>query len=173
MNELLRISVLARTALMLTVLVMPGRLQAAPGTILFSDNFERAALAPWTTTDPAFSGILTGPDVSNSPTRGASTNGAAVTVTSPTFSTAVPSAEVTIWIRRGDDAFSEDPDDEENLLVQYRRADNTWATLTRHAGNGTPAEIFQDSFYLPPDGLHGTFALRLQQTAGSGATFDF
>lgn len=158
---------------MLALLVVPGRSQAAPGDILFSDNFERAALAPWTTTDAGVSGILTGAQVSNSPTRGAYTSNTSVTVTSPTFSTAVPSAELTVWVRRGSDAFSEDPDGGENLNIQYRRADNSWATLTTHMGAGTTGQVFQDSFFLPADALHGNFAVRLEQTGGSGFNFDF
>jgi len=164
--------VLGRSALLL-VLLITGRAHAAPGAILFSDNFERAALAPWTTTNAGVSGILTGGQVSNSPSRGAYTSNTAVTVTSPTFNTSVPAAELTVWVRRGSDAFSEAPDGNENLIIQYRRADNSWGTLNRHLGGGTPGEIIQESFFLPPDGLHGNFAVRLQQTGGSGFDFDY
>ena len=58
---------------------------AAPGDTLFSDDFERAAIAPWTTTNAANSGILSGAQVSSSPTRGLFTRRGVVTTTSPTF----------------------------------------------------------------------------------------
>ena len=41
-------------------LLAPFSVLAAPGDILFSDNFERGAMAPWTTTNGSRSGILTG-----------------------------------------------------------------------------------------------------------------
>ena len=72
--------------------------------MLFSDGFERNQLAPWTTTNPSRSGILTGAAVSNGGTRGAFTRRNPVTVTSPTFNAAVPAASLSIWVRRGSDA---------------------------------------------------------------------
>jgi len=170
---MIRFSALAGTALILSALILPGRSYAAPGDVLFSDDFERASLAPWTTTDPAISGILTGPQVSSSGTRGGYTSNSAVSVTSATFSTLVPAADLSIWVRRGSDAFSEDPDNNENLVLEYQRADSSWGTLFTYVGSGTPGQIFQDTFQLPPDALHGNFAIRLRQTSGSGSDWDY
>ncbi len=147
--------------------------RAAPGDVLFNDNFERAALAPWTTTNAGVSGILTGGAVSNSPTRGAFTSNIAVIVTSPTINAAVPSAQVSLWIRRGSDVFSEDTDAGEDFILEYRRANNTWSALATYLGGGVNGEIIQPTFQLPPDALHANFALRLRQTGGSGFSFDF
>ncbi len=146
---------------------------AAPGDVLFSDNFERATLAPWTTTNGARSGILTGGAFSNSPNRGGFTRNNAVSVTSPTFSTAVPAARVNIWIRRGSDAFSEDTDPGEDLILEFRRANGSFGILRTYPGSGVNGEIINDVLTLPPDALHGSFALRLRQTAGSGFDFDY
>ena len=52
--------------LLAALLMTPVAVFAAPGDILFSDNFNDAALAPWTTTDASLSGILTGGPTSNS-----------------------------------------------------------------------------------------------------------
>lgn len=150
-----------------------GTAYAAPGDVLFVDGFERASLAPWTTNNTNRSGIATGAQVSNGGTRGAFTRYDPVTVTSPTFSTAVPAAELSVWVRRGSDAFSEYPDPGEDLLIEFRRADGTWGVLARYPGGGAEGQIFNDVLRLPPDGLHGSFALRLRQTGGSGAPFDF
>ncbi len=154
-------------------MVLAGQGLAAPGDVIFSDNFERAALAPWTTNNGTRSGILTGADVSNSGTRGAFTRHGTVTTTSPTMNANVPAAELAVWVRRGSDAFSENPDGNENLVIEYQRADSSWASLLTYTGSGSQGQIFNDSILLPPDALHGSLALRFRQTGGSGSDFDY
>lgn len=154
------------------VLAAPGA-GAAPGTTLFSDDFERAALAPWTTTNAANSGILAGAQVSSSPTRGLFTRRAAVTTTSPPFNAAVPAAELAIWVRRGSDLFSEDPDTGEDLVLEYQRSDSSWEQLWVYNGAGTAGQIYQDTLALPPEALHTNLAIRARQTGGSGTDFDY
>ena len=144
------------SALLSAVVWLPDTGQAAPGDILFSDDFNRVALAPWTTTNPAVSGILVGGPTSGSNPRAAYTSNQAVIITSPAFNAAVPSARLTIWIRRGDDQFSEDPDAGENLVLEYQRADTSWVQLSNYFGSGTPGQIYQVSFVLPLDALRGT-----------------
>jgi uncharacterized repeat protein (TIGR01451 family) len=148
---------------------------AAPGDILFSDNFNDTSLAPWTTTDTSRSGILTGGQTSGSGPRAAYTRNGPVTVTSPTFSASVPAARLQIWVRRGSDAInnSEDTDAGEDFYIEYRRADNSWALLNRYLGSGTNGQIYNDSFLLPPDALHGNLAIRVRQIAGSGYDYDY
>jgi uncharacterized repeat protein (TIGR01451 family) len=146
---------------------------AAPGDILFRDTFERSLLAPWTTTNPLVSGILTGPQVSNSPTRGAYTSNQAVTITSPSINANVPAAELRYWVRRGSDAFSEDTDAGEDFVIEYRRADNSWGPIATYLGSGINGEIIQGRTRLPADARHGSLAIRARQTNGSGPTYDF
>jgi uncharacterized repeat protein (TIGR01451 family) len=160
-------------ALLVALICVPGGSIAAPGDILFSDNFSRNNLAPWTTSNPAVSGILVGGQTSGSPPRAAYTSNQAVAVASPAFNAAVPSARLTIWIRRGDDAFSEDPDGGEDFLLEYQRADSSWGPLSNYFGSGTPGQIYQDSFVLPLDALHAALSVRLRQTGGSGFDFDY
>ncbi len=152
---------------------LPAAAFAAPGDILFSDNFERAALGPWTTTSGSRSGILAGPEVSGSPTRGVFTRRNVVTVTSPTIAAAVPAAELSQRVRRGSDPYSQYPHRGENLALEYRRTNGTWATLRVYQGGDTPGEIFTETFSLPADALHGNFAVRLRQTGGSNGNFDW
>jgi uncharacterized repeat protein (TIGR01451 family) len=159
--------------LLLAASLAPLRADAAPGDILFSDNFERATLGPWTTTDGTRSGILTGAQVSNSPTRGAYTRHNVVTITSPSFGAAVPAARLSYWVRRGSDAFSEDPDAGEDLVLEYRRADLSWAQIALYDGAGINGQIYNDVFLLPPDALHGNLAIRARQNGGSGSDFDY
>lgn len=159
-------------ALLAALLVLPCTAPAAPGDILFSDDFNDATLAPWTTTDATRSGILTGAQVAASGSAAYTRNGV-VSVTSPTFNAAVPFARLDIWVRRGSDVFSEDTDSGEDLYLEYQRADSTWGLLGSYLGSGTKGQIYNDSFSLPPDALHGSLALRLRQTAGSGFDFDY
>lgn len=148
-------------------------LQAAPGDVLFSDNFERATIAPWTTNSSTRSAILTGAQVSNSGTRGLFTRHGTVTTTSANINAGVPTAELALWVRRGSDAFSENPDGNENLVIEYRRSNGSWVTLLTYTGSGTAGQIFNDTVFMPPDGLHATLALRVRQTGGSGSDFDY
>ncbi len=161
------------SALLTAALGMFGMTQAAPGDILFSDDFSRNNLAPWTTTNAGVSGILVGGQTSGSNPRAGYTSNTAVTVTSPSFNAAVPVARLSIWIRRGSDQISEEPDGGENFVLEYQRADNSWGQLSTYLGSGTPGQIYQDSFLLPADALHGALSVRVRQTAGSGFDFDY
>ncbi|MDH4314724.1 MAG: hypothetical protein OEW68_07780 [Gammaproteobacteria bacterium] len=170
------LSMTGRIAMIALLITVPSMLRpafAAPGDILFRDTFERAALAPWTTTNALVSGIMTGPQVSSSPTRGAFTSNLAVTITSPTFNAAVPAAELRYWVRRGSDAFSEDTDAGEDLVLEYRRADGSWGQVATYPGGGVNGEIIQGRTRLPLDARHGALAIRARQTNGSGPTYDF
>ena len=157
-----------------TLALLPVAGVAAPGDILFSDNFNDATLAPWTTTNAARSGILTGAQVAASGSA-AYTRNDVVTVTSPTFNAAVPAARLTLWIRRGSDAIpgSEDTDGGEDFYVEYQRADLTWGVVQIYLGGGTNGQIYNASFTLPADALHGALALRVRQIAGSGFDYDY
>lgn len=157
------------------VVLLPVISQAAPGDILFSDNFNDTSLAPWTTNDATRAGILTGGQTSGSNPRAAYTRHGAVTVTSPVINAAVPAARLDIWIRRGSDALnnSEDTDPGEDFYVEYRRADNSWGLLNAYLGSGTKGQIYTDSYALPADALHANLAIRVRQIAGSGVDFDY
>lgn len=159
-------------ALLAALLLLPVTATAAPGDILFSDNFNDGTLAPWTTTNGARSGILTGAQVAASGSAMYTRNNV-VSVTSPTFNAAVPFARLDIWVRRGSDVFSEDTDSGEDLYLEYQRADSSWVILGSYLGSGTKGQIYNDSYSLPPDALHGSLALRLRQTSGSGFDFDY
>lgn len=145
---------------------------AAPGDVLFSDDFNDGSIAPWTRSVNSRSNVSNAGGFASSG-FGAFTRRGPVTVTGPTFNAAVPGAQLSLWVRRGSDAFSEDTDANEDFVIEYRRADNTWVTLASYLGAGTNGQIFTDSFVLPADALHGSLALRVRQTAGSGTDFDY
>ena len=151
--------------------LVPVCVLAAPGDTLFSDDFEDGTLPAWTTTNGAFSGVSNAAGFGNG--FGAFTRNGVVTLTSPTFNAAVPEAQLDIWVRRGADFFSEDTDAGEDFVLEYQRADSSWGSLRTYFGSGTNGQIYNDSFILPPDALHGSLALRVRQTGGSGFDFDY
>lgn len=155
------------------LLLAPGLLLAAPGDTLFSDDFEDGSLAPWSTSNGSVSGVSNSAGYAGSGVFGAYTSNQAVTVTSPFFNAAVPEARLEIWIRRGSDTFSEDTDSGENLVLEYRRSDNSWAQLASYLGSGTKGQVYQETFVLPADARHGALSLRLRQTGGSGFDYDY
>ncbi len=164
----------AMTALAaLTAVLSAATAAAAPGDILFSDNFEDGTLAAWTTSNASVSGVSNNPGYAGGGAWGAYTSNQAVIVTSPSFGASVPDARLDIWVRRGADSFSEDTDNNENFVLEYRRADNSWGALRTWLGSGTKGQVYQESFLLPADALHGSLAIRLRQTQGSGFDYDY
>lgn len=154
-------------------LLIPSVAASAPGDTIFADDFEDGTLFPWVTSNAVASGVSNAPGFSGSGVWGAFTRHTSVSVTSPAMPAGVPEAQLQIWIRRGADSFSEDTDTNEDLVLEYRRANNTWASLRTYFGSGTNGQIYNDTFILPPDALHNNLALRLRQTSGSGVDFDY
>ena len=100
----------------------------------FNDNFEDGTLAPWTMTGSGGVGTHT----HNSGSRSMYLYYRTTYMYSPfiDLSTAV-SAELSCWVRRGSDAFSEEPDAGEDLLIQYRNQGLTYTTLQTLYGSVT------------------------------------
>jgi len=168
-----KLSLRCQIALLAVTALLPVSSMATPGDILFSDNFEDGNLGPWSTTNASISGVRNSPGFAGTGSFGAYTSNAAVTVTSPSINAAVPEARLDIWVRRGSDLFSEDTDPGEDFVFEYQRADSSWVALRTYLGSGTKGQIFNDTYILPQDALHGSLALRLRQTGGSGFDFDY
>jgi len=167
-------SILRLPAVLACLAMLPAAALGAPGDVLFSDNFNDGTLAPWTTTDATRSGITNSAPLVASGSA-LYTRNDAVTVSSQSFNAAVPAASLSLWVRRGSDAFagSEDTDAGEDLYIEYRRADNSWGLLNIYLGSGTNGQIYTDALTLPADARHGTLAIRVRQIAGSGVDFDY
>lgn len=145
---------------------------AAPGDILFSDDFE-SGLANWTIV-PNNGSAGIGTATSNSGASSLFTRWQNVTVTSSSIDTSsAAQIEVAVWIRRGDDSFSENPEAGENLLLQYLDSFNNWITINTFPGNGAQGEIFNFSTLLINTALHVNFQIRVQQTSGNGVDWDY
>ncbi|HLO63431.1 MAG TPA: DUF6701 domain-containing protein, partial [Azonexus sp.] len=108
-------------------------------------------------------------------TRAMFTRWAQVTVQSPTVNLAGKAgAQLSFWMRRGDDSFSECPEASgENYLVKYRASDNTWKILAQYPSAPSAAlcdggPVYLPVIELPPDALHANFAMQFFQPSGSG-----
>lgn len=148
---------------------------AAPGDIVFADNFDAgavscSALSPnWSGSVGNFTGV--GTFTANSGSCALFTRGGVVTVASRTFDLSSASgADLTFWLRKGSDAFSEDPDETEaSLVLEYRTSGGGWTELrTFDAPTLTPGQVVNVSETIPFDGLHGAAQVRFRQLGGSG-----
>lgn len=151
-------------------LMLLTSVHAAPGDILFSDDFESGSLAAnWTvnTSGGGSAGVSTA--TASSGTQSMFTRWNAVAVTSNVIDTNVPAATLDVWVRRGADAFSEDPEaSDEDLVIEYRDDTGSWVELENFPGGGAPGEIFTSTYTLPAAARHANFQLRIRQTGGDG-----
>ena len=136
----------------------------------FTDNFEDGTLAPWTKS--GYGGV--GTHTSNSGSRSMYLYYDTTYMDSPIIdlSNAI-SASLSCWVRRGHDSFSEEPDEGENLLIQYRNQGLTYTTLQTLLGSGTAGQIYQLNFNLPGSAFHTNFRIRFYLTDGSRGSFDY
>ena len=133
------------------------------------ERFE-SGFGNWSTTNATRSGV-------NGDTFQSSSNSMflrhnTVTSTSIAFDSS-ELGEITVWVQRGADSFSENPDNGEDLTLQYLNASNNWITLETFLGNGTPGEIFDRTYAMPESALHGGFRVRANLNGASGSDFDY
>ncbi len=96
-----------------------------------------------------------------------------VTATSIAIDMDQPLAALEVWIRRGANAFSDRPEGNENLVLEYLDDSNNWVTLETFSGGGPQGEIFDRSYALPANALHDSFRVRFRLLNGSGQDFDY
>lgn len=142
----------------------------ATTTSLFKDDFENG-LSQWTLSNSSRAGI--GTHTANSASSSLYLRHRANTVTSTVIDADVYEATLSVWIRRGDDSFSEDPDGGEDLTLSYLNSSNQWVVLESFAGSGTSGETLSRSYTLPRAALHSALQLRFSLTNGSGSDYDY
>ncbi len=163
--------------LTLLFFVIPLSINAAPGDLIFQDDFERSTLAPnWSVNASGGGDAAIGTHTSQSGTRSLYTRWNRVTVLSRVIDlSSLPAAELALWLREGSDAFSEDPEKRnESLILAYLNNVNTWSTLLTHAGNAYSGGTIRTlSFNLPTDALHAGFRLAVRQNSGDDVDWDY
>lgn len=143
---------------------------AQPGTTLFFNNLNGNL---WDFTVVANGGDASLGNETASQGRSLRLRWGPVRVYTDSIAAAVPGAELSLWIRRGDDSFSEDPDAGEDLVIEYRDAGGNWVVIDTFAGDGTPGEIITPTYVLPPAALHANLSIQLRMTGGNGSDFDY
>lgn len=146
-------------------------------TVPWFENFEFGTLGGssginWSTSNSNYAGVndLT----SQSGIYSMFTHGGIVSVTSWYVDTSsLTDVEVRCWIRRGADAFSEDPNTGEDLNLYYYNDVGSWILLDTFFGSGTSGEIYLVRYPLPLDAIHENFRLMFSQTGGSGLGMDY
>ncbi len=148
-------------------------INAVPGDVLFSENFE-SGLSQWTIDNSGGGDASIGQQTTASANLSLRLRWDTVIATSNTVNTAIPQADLDLTIIRGlDSAVSEDPDTNENLIIEYLNNLNNWVQLEIFPGDGTPGEIFNRSYPLPNDALHANFQLRFRYTFADGIDWDY
>jgi len=150
-------------------------MSSASAAIVFSDDFESGS-GNWNRSyNPADGEWGISSATSNSPSRSMFINGGEqrIELVSGIDLSSATAATVSVWIRRGDDNFSEDPDRNEGLELQFLNDAGSWQTEETFSGNGQSGQIFNRSYNLDNDQLHGSFRLRFRQQAGDGEDYDF
>ncbi len=138
----------------------------ANAVTLFRDDFEGGF--NWTTTNASKSGIST--QTANSPSYSMFTQGGVVTVTSPSINTSsLTEVQIDVWVRRGSNAFSNRPENNEDLQFGYVNNSGTFVILETFVGGGGTGEIFFRTYNInAPSALFANFQVRARQTGGSG-----
>lgn len=95
-----------------------------------------------------------------------------VTTTDFDFGSA-SSVDYTVWVQRGDDNFSEDPDAGEDLQLEYRDSSGNWQIISTFTGSGTAGEVFTPTLSFNSTQLHNQFALRFNKIDGDNGDFDY
>ena len=160
---------------MVIALQFSAMLNPAAAQVVFSSDFDNGpvlcdTLGPnWTTTSTILSGV--GTFTSNSNSCSLFTRGGAVSVTSVVVDlSAATGAELTAWVRKGDDDFSEDPDNVlENLRIEYLDPLGQFITLQEFSANIIPdGGIVDVSITLPFSALRSDVQFRITQLGGTG-----
>jgi MSHA biogenesis protein MshQ len=160
-----------RVACVLAGMLGASAVSAAPGDTLFTDNLN-GNLNKWTVVSSGGDANLD--NKTSVQGRSLELRWGTVRVESDNIdASAVAGAQLSAWIRRGSDAFSEDPDTGEDIFVDYRDAGGTWHTLMTYPGEDTPGEIFQPILPLPAAALHANLSVRFRTTGSDGADWDY
>jgi len=112
-------------------------------------------------------------DTYSSATHSMSINGGSSDATSVAIDTVGNLKEIYLWVRRGDDSFSEDTDTGDDLILEYLNSSNSWVELETFLGSGTNGQIYKRTYSMPLDAEHTDFKIRLRMPSGSGNGYDY
>jgi len=143
----------------------------------WSDDFELGTLegstgVNWSSTDLALAGVSD--QTAGSGAYSMFISGGYVEVKSYYIDlSGLTSVELRVWIQRGDDSFSEDPDFGDDLEIWYEDANHDWQKLDTLYGEGAPGETYGLVYSLPTNALHSMFRIKFVQIDGDGPGTDY
>lgn len=146
------------------------RYTVPPLTYGSCDDFE-SGFGNWSASGSGDASI--GTETSNSPNSSMRLRWNTVTATSIAIDMDQPLGFLEVWVRRGANSFSDRPEGNENLVLEYLNDSNSWVALETFSGGGPQGEIFDRSYPLPTDALHSDFRIRFRLLNGSGVDFDY
>ena len=82
------------------------------------------------------------------------------------------SGNIDYWLKSGTTG-ARDPDNGENLLVEYYNSGGTWTTLATYLGTAAAGTVYNGSHVLPANAKHSGFRLRFRMLNGSGFDNDY
>ena len=143
------------------------------GYVGVCDSFDSGVFpgTNWSVSGPGQAAL--GTLIVNTPPNSLEMNEDEVFVTSTVMDTSlVTNLQFDVWINRGDDSFSENPDGGEDLEVEYFNDIGVWTLLENFPG-GPDGGTFTRTYNLPADAQHANFQVRFHLLNGSGANFDY
>jgi hypothetical protein len=149
----------------LLMALVPMRALAAFG-LGKCEDFE-SGLGSWSIAASGAASAGIGTQTANSGTHSLYTRSGMVTVTSSAvdLSNAI-TAQVSLWLRRGSNAFSDRPDNGEDMVIQWRTTATGWTDFETFPGQGQPGAIFTRTYTLPAAALASGFQIRFNQLDG-------
>ena len=171
----LHLSKMLKQTCVLFLLLLPGLTWARVD--LFSDDFERSSLNggthTYTVTPIATYGkAAISTQTANSGSRSMYICCDETYVTSEVIDlSGVNYAEISLWLRQGDDSFSEVPSLGDDLSIEVLLSNNTWQQIVLWEGStATGGTIYNANIKIPEAAYHSGFRFRFYQWDGSGTS---
>ncbi len=167
-----------KLAMLLFLLLPAAQLCAAPGDIIFQEQFNDTAdlSADWSFTTGMWVNAVDG-DASPSLALEGRLSSRSATSLAGNIDADLPGVTLSFWVRRGFDtqifncsepsSCSEYPENGENLQVDYLNTSGSWIVLATYTGGGTSGEVFTFNQALPNDALHSGLQVRFTHLGGN------
>lgn len=161
-----------------------GPVFAAPDDTIFSDDFEgdfgnwQFTSSPGSESPGGIAGVNTMIANSGSQSMFVAGGPARVFLQTALDLESVPAVSLQVWLRRGQNTFSNAPEDTDDLVIEFLASDGSWQEIQRFEGGWPPGAVFTPTLTLPPAALHSGFRIGFRLTDGqtniySGNVFDY
>ncbi|GAB1259530.1 DUF6701 domain-containing protein [Aurantivibrio plasticivorans] len=171
-----KFKILIRFIVSISLSLLAGVISAAPGDILFESTFNSNGNDLSSNWDrSSTSQVSISRTYYNSPPGSVLiTAGESITLkSSRAINANVSSAELSVWVQRGQAGLFPYPETGDDFELQYLNDGGTWTTLEVFLGGGAAEEEFFRTYDLPADALYDGLRLRFENTSSSLFTADY